>query len=60
MFPFLSNGNNTIYSSWYSRLLNNIGLNYAGPLIRGFFSIVYNIVLHNLQLVESSDAELQI
>lgn len=37
-----------------------MGLNYAGPLIRGFFSIVYNIVLYNLQLVESSDAELQI
>ena len=32
----------------------NTGLNYMGPLICGFFSIVNTIVIHDLKLVEST------
>ena len=32
----------------YTGLLNNMGLNCAGPLIHGFFSIVNTTVLHEL------------
>ena len=34
-----------------------MGLNYVGPLIQRFFSIVNTTVVHNQQLVESTDAE---
>ena len=34
-----------------------MSLNCMGPLIRGFFSIVNTTVLHDLQLIESADAE---
>ena len=44
----------------YSQPLNNMGLNCAGPLISGFFSMVSAKVLHSLWLVESADAELWI
>ena len=50
-------------SSWLrndSWPLNNVGLNCAGPLICGFFSIAKTTVLPNLKLVESADAVLQI
>ena len=40
--------------------LNNTRLNYEGPHIRRFFSIVNITMLHNLRLVDSSDAEPQI
>lgn len=37
-----------------------MGLNYEGPLIRGFFSIINARVLHNPQLVEFVEVEPQI
>ena len=35
-----------------------MGLHYTGPLIYGYFSIVNNTVLYNLQLDENLDVEL--
>ena len=37
-----------------------MGLNFVGPLIHGFFSIVNTTVLHDPWLLESADAEPQI
>ena len=39
--------------------LNNKGLNHVGPLILDVFSIVNTTVLHDLQLVESADANMK-
>ena len=54
---FLSYGNNTIYSSWYNRLSNNMGLNYAGALMCRIFSIINIPVLHDPWWVESVHAK---
>ena len=35
--------------------MNNMGLNYKGPLVCKLFSIANTVVLHNLWLVESMD-----
>lgn len=37
--------------------LNNASLNYVGPLVLGYFSVVNTEVLHGLWLVESVDVE---
>lgn len=42
----------------HSWLLNNVGLNCAGPLIQEFFFYSKYYSIHNLQLVESEDVEL--
>lgn len=41
----------------YSWPMNNVGMNWAGPLIQEHFSIVNTVVLHSLRLVESVDAK---
>ena len=41
----------------YSRALNYTGLNCMGPFIWSYFSIVDTTVLHDPQLVESTDVE---
>ena len=37
--------------------MNNVGMNYTGPLICRYFPLVYITVLHGPWLVESEDAE---
>ena len=44
----------------YGWPLNNRGLNLAGPLTHGIFSVVNTIALHDLCSVESEDTELRI
>ena len=44
----------------YSWSLNDMGLNYAHPLIHGFFPVVDTVLVHDPWLVESEYVEPQI
>ena len=59
-FVILGKRSHTVEITIYSWSFNNMGLNCMGPLIHGIFSVNTTTILHDLLLVESTDAETQI
>ena len=54
----MGNGLSCNVTAYYNWPLNNMGLNYTGPLIHRYFSIVNAIVPHHLSvLVEPMDSK---
>lgn len=58
-FVILDKRSHTVETTIYSWSFNNMGLNYTGPLIHRIFSVNTMTILHDLLLVESTDAETQ-